>query len=440
MSNEYNTPAFRKLLQKLQEESWQLELLISGFAIFGLFSAITPLQVLFEEAKSEDFVILTLVYMVILISCIILLFSLLIHVILRALWIGSLGLRYVSGDIDYDYLNYSPRFTKFLKKKVGSFDRYVARLENYCSIIFAMSFLLIFYVFAFIFTICSIVLIAKYLIENDSIDPYGKIIGIPLLIFIIIGMIFVFIDFATQGWLKRKKWISRIYFPFFWFYGIITFSFLYRPLVYNFLDNKFGRRISLFLLPLYVILILATTLRNNLTNYFGGDISSTEVIANRNNYLDLLQDERDFVKSVAIDSKVITKHHLGVFFVLDDKIDDHVFAKDSTLTPNKDIRGFSTDVYRNDALSRSDKDSIRKQYMKMFNSIYKVYIDTVLYESEFVFSQNIKKQRGFETFVNVKDLEEGKHTFKLIRLRERKPNKDTLYYTEARIPFWYYPD
>ena len=35
MSQNYDNPAFKKLLKKLQEESWQLELIISGFAIFG---------------------------------------------------------------------------------------------------------------------------------------------------------------------------------------------------------------------------------------------------------------------------------------------------------------------------------------------------------------------------------------------------------------------
>jgi hypothetical protein len=55
-----------------------------------------------------------------------------LHVVLRGLWIGALGLRYVSGDIDYEQLKYSPKFTKYLSKKIGSFDKYIATLENYC--------------------------------------------------------------------------------------------------------------------------------------------------------------------------------------------------------------------------------------------------------------------------------------------------------------------
>ncbi|SDB47089.1 hypothetical protein SAMN03097699_1545 [Flavobacteriaceae bacterium MAR_2010_188] len=38
MNSDYNAPEFKKLLRRLQEESWQLELLISSFVIFGHFS------------------------------------------------------------------------------------------------------------------------------------------------------------------------------------------------------------------------------------------------------------------------------------------------------------------------------------------------------------------------------------------------------------------
>ncbi len=45
MSKNYEHASFKKLLEKLQEESWQLELLISGFAIFGLFTAFEPIKI-----------------------------------------------------------------------------------------------------------------------------------------------------------------------------------------------------------------------------------------------------------------------------------------------------------------------------------------------------------------------------------------------------------
>ncbi len=169
MSSNYENPAFKKLLHKLQEESWSLELLISGFAIFGLFTAWEPIQIYLREAQNNQEILKAVVSFVALVSCGILLFNLLLHVTLRGLWIGALGLRYVSGDIDYDELNYSAKFTNYLKNKIGSFDKYIATLENYCSIIFAISFLLIFYVLALTFTIAAIGLMASNIIDNENL-------------------------------------------------------------------------------------------------------------------------------------------------------------------------------------------------------------------------------------------------------------------------------
>lgn len=438
MSKDYNNPAFKKLLQRLQEESWQLELLISGFAIFGLFSAFPVLELKYTESQNSGYYLSTVLYVVALISIVILGFNLLLHVILRGLWIGALGLRYVSGDIDYDELNYSEKFTKYLKKKVGSFDRYIARLENYCSIIFAISFLLIFYVLAFIFTVGTIALIANFLISNDDFSPWGKIIGIPLILFIVFGMFLVFIDFATQGWLKKKRWLSKIYFPFYWVFSFITLSFLYRPIVYNFLDNKFGRRLSWLLLPIYIFLIVLSSYNNKTSNYFNKNLSSNEIIGDASNYEDLLIDETDFIEDVAIPSKVITDNYLKIFMVFDERIDDYVFEFNPGLKPKKDIRGLSSDMIIINEMSRKNRDSIRRQYMKTLNSIFSIKIDSTAYQASFILTESKKEQQGLETYINIKGLTAGKHLLNVIRKRKRK--KDTGQYYKARIPFWFYPD
>ena len=144
MNNDYRSPAFKKWLDKLQTESWQLELIISGFAIYGLILTFEPIEIKMMFAQFRDNKLDGVIWSIVGMASYILTFNLVVHVLLRGLWIGAIGLRYVSGDIDYQKLNYSEKFTKFLKRKVGSFDRYIAKLENYCSVLFAISFLLIF--------------------------------------------------------------------------------------------------------------------------------------------------------------------------------------------------------------------------------------------------------------------------------------------------------
>jgi len=440
MSQDYNNPAFKKLLQKLQEESWQLELLISGFAIFGLFTAIEPIYDGMREVQNNRLLHVAIIYTIGFISCAILLFNLMLHVLLRGLWIGALGLRYVSGDIDYEVLNYSPKFTKYLKKKVGSFDRYIGTLENYCSIIFAISFLLIFYVLAITFTIITIVLIANYVLDSDTLPGWvSKGIGIPVMVFIVLGMIITFLDFITLGWLKKKKWISKIYFPIYWVFSFITLSFLYRALVYNFLDNKFGRRLSLVLVPFYILIFVMTSFYYKSSNYINNNIESSSIIANSGSYEDLLIENKTFTNDVIIQSKVITEPFVKVFMPYSETIEDRVFYYNSTLKPDEDVRGLNTDIVINSNFSREIKmDSLRKEYLKTLNSIYIIKIDSITYGNKFIFGQNLKNEIGFETYIGAKKLGEGKHLLKVSR--RSITDKDTTYWNVADIPFWYYPN
>ena len=440
MSSDYETPEFKNLLQKLQEESWQLELLISGFAIFGLFSAKEPIEILSREAQNNQETFTAITLMVVGVSMAILLFNLLLHVVLRGLWIGALGLRYVFDDIDYDQLNYSPKFTNYLRKKIGSFDKYIATLENYCSVIFAISFLLIFYVLAFTFTITAIALTANYIINNDNLPNWvSKGVGIPLVLLFIFGMFLTFIDFLTQGFLKKKKWLSKIYFPIYWVFSFITLSFLYRPLVYNLLDNKFGRRLSFILIPIYIIILLLTSLKYEKSNYIDASDNSNSFYANKRNYEDMLNEDEDgqFIKTAAIPSKVIKDSYLKVFMVFSDQIEDRIFSRNEGLKPDKDIRGLTTGMeFSGPDLNFKERDSLKREYLKTFNNIYKVDIDSVQQHSEFILGESSTKEFGFETYIDLKGLSKGKHILHIQRDSYNK--KDTTIVRFVTIPFWYF--
>mgnify|MGYP003629666503 CR=1 FL=1 len=441
-SNDYNSPSFKKLLDSLQQQSWELELIISGFAIFGLFTAYEPLRIEMLNAQNENQIYRFVVYFILNIACSILLFNLLLHVILRGLWIGSLGLRYVSGDIEFDKLRYSERFTKYLKKRIISFDRYIANLENYCSVLFAISFLLIFYVLAMTMIILSIVFVATYIIEGDLLpEEFGNIFGAILIMFIVFGMFLTFIDFITQGWLKKKKWISRIYFPIYWIFSFITLSFLYRPLVYNFLDNRFGKQLILLLAPIYIIILMITSLEYRQSNYLDKEQRSSSMFAKKENYLDMMTEEGDFPGGVVIPSKVITKPYLNIFVPFSENLENRVFAYKDSLKPENDRRGLSSSIkissnWSDQITSARQKDSIRKVYLKTFNEIYSFRIDTLDMDEDFILTTGIKNVLGFETFLKISNLDEGKH---ILRLRRKKKEKDTVVtLTDVILPFWYF--
>jgi len=441
MSKDYKNSAFKELLDRLQQESWQLELLISGFAIFGLFSSTGAIQANLEAANYDGDVYFVLLWFSVKVCCWILISNLLIHVVLRGLWIGALGLRYVSGDIDYDKLNYSPKFTKFLSNKIGSFDKYIATLENYCSVLFAISFLLIFYFIACLAFIVAILMTIFVFLDNDIDGWVGKaatITGIVIILFILLGALLTFIDFITQGFLKKKKWISRIYFPIYRIFSFITLSFLYRPLVYNFLDNRFGRRLSIILVPAYVGILFLTSYSYQESNYLSIDRDSSKDYANPGNYEDLLIENINFVETATIQSKIITDPYVKVFMIFDENLEERLFNYNKGLSPLKDLRGYSSEItITGNNFSRSQRikrDSLRREYYKTFNEMHSVYIDTIRQNVEFLATTNKNKKLGFETYVDIKNLTPRKHLLKIARKRIRK--KDTSNFVIIEIPFW----
>ncbi|WP_138434566.1 hypothetical protein [Winogradskyella algicola] len=124
--------------------------------------------------------------------------------------------------------------------------------------------------------------------------------------------------------------------------------------------------------------------------------------------------------------------------VFDDDIDDYIFSYNKSLKPEKDVRGLDTDIVVVNNMSWRKRDSLRKAYINTLNEVFTVKIDSLYFNSEFVLSKRNKNQKGFESYIGIKNLSEGKHILSVIRKRIKKNDTQTVRY--ATIPFWYYPD
>ena len=433
MEENEKSHSFKKLLDRLQEDSWQLELLISGFAIFGLFYALEPIRHQLQVANFDDNKVFLNFFIVVHFSLQILIFNLLLHVLLRGMWIGSLGLRYVFGDIDFDNLNYGEQFTRYLKKNVGSFDSYIPKLENICSVIFALSFLLVFYIFSF-FAI-SFILIAF----NNPVADW-MILGVQLLFVIFLtGVLLTFFDFLTQGLLKKNKWVSKVYFPFYWVFSLLTLSFLYRPIVYNLLDNKQGKRVVFVLIPIYILVYVVFHLNYQKSNFITPNSAklSNSNIANGSNYQDIIEKEDDvFLGEFLIQSKVISKPYLTVFVPLNNRTEDLLLEFNPSLKPKKDKRGLYFQSEITFTRDETDYDSLNTVYLSTFEDYFSFSIDDTVYKTEFVITQ-FNGTLGFETNIGIKGLPEGKHVIDFKRLNHQ--GSDSLVHIRT-VPFWYYEE
>ncbi|MDM9631983.1 hypothetical protein [Robiginitalea aurantiaca] len=437
MSHDPNDKKFKNWLDILQQESWQLELIISGFAIYGLFMVIEPIELASLRAENDDNFYTILLYQGLKVSWYIITVNLIAHVILRGLWIGAIGLRYVSGEIDYDKLNYSEKFTRHLQKRVGSFDNYVATLEKYCSIIFAVTFLLVFYLLGLLVITFCFVLIGLWLDKEDVAEWPRTWLAPPLIIFLSLGLILTFIDFVTQGWLKRKKWTTKIYYPFYWVFKYLTLSVLYRPMVYNFLDTRFGKRLIWIVIPLYLGLTFLTGTGFSTSNYIDNEMNTNSYTAGKANYFDTLEQDVPFVDRAAIPSKVISDPFLNVFVAYGSSVEDDVFFFNEDLKPEEDKRGIFSATAEGTVSWSKKRDGLKK-YLETLEDMYTLTIDSLDFKPEFVYTQNTQKQLGYETFLDLGNVPRGKH---VLRVRRKDHDMDSVYLrTIINIPFWYFPE
>ncbi len=452
MSDLENKNTLQKWLEFLQQESWQLELLISGFSILLLFGAKDPISSLINyfivNASSSFFMGLMASFgMFLLGAWLFLVVNLIIHVILRGLWIGTIGLRYVSREIDFDALGYSPKFTTYLRDKIGSYDNYIERLEKLCSIIFAFSFLIIFVLFSFIMFIAFIALFQqtmKFIAGgslNDAADSstWTKTITYTSFVFVILfslGGLLYFIDFLTLGFFKKKKRLSTFYFPIYRFYSLISLSFLYRPIYYNFIDNKYGRRFAFFTIPYIISLIFMVSLYFETSDYLPEYTSKKWM---NHSYYDDQRKENKIVKQASIQSKIIKDDYLELFIRVAQK-DEVIKLICPNIDPINSV-GIKTDiVVINKDTRKQNLDSLKL----CFDALYNIHIDDSLYQKidyEFLKHPN-QNERGLYTILNIKNLKEGKHNLKIETqkvYRKYGVLTDSLVnYTFVEFPFWKY--
>ncbi len=443
-----STPSkFQQWLDNLQQESWQLELLVSGFAIFLILAAYEPLQ---ELGRSVRYLSLSITrnfllngpFTIIMLSWIFFLFNLLLHVVLRGLWISTLGLRYVSGDIDYARLGYTQRFRTMLEKRIGTFDQYIERLEKLCSVVFAFTFLTF-----FVFLSFGLYFLVLGLMVN-AINALG-LWGVPSSVFKILLILFVIfyfaagllymVDFLTLGWLKRKSWATRWYFPIYRVMSWISLSFIYRPIYYNLVDNRFGRKVGFLLVPYIVLIMLLSSLYFETHDYFPKN-QSEAITFYRNNYDDS-RDEDILVTYPSISSQYISNGFLDVFIPYLPVQDDRTLRLICPdFTPIKSTKLKSDIIIINDD-AIDQKTKVDSSFLCL-KQLSRVYINDSLFHDidALLFEHPSRQERGLRATFDVAYLPRGKHLLRVEKQRRYQgdsPVVDSLFWAPiTTIPFW----
>ncbi|SEQ35110.1 hypothetical protein [Neolewinella agarilytica] len=431
-------------LDYLQQESWQLELLISGFVIFLLIGGWQPLSELEYEAMllantSNSFRTVIFVYYVLRTAYFSLLMCLLIHVVLRGLWIAAVGLRSVSGEIDYEALNFKTRFTQRLKRRIGSFDEYINRLERFCSVAFTIAFLILFCFLSLVsWSLVAIVLQRGFLlIVGGEWQGTGILGGAGTMSLVVILFSFIyFIDFISLGWLKKLRWVNRPYYYLYIFMGWVTLARFYRPLYYNLIDHRFGRYLAL-LLPFVIVLILAgASIEQVKYAYFPVMTGDGKVWQDANNYDDEEGNDFNRIWRTSLKSRYASPSGWIEAFVPYIPVNDD--PRLLLIDPTLDVSQY-TGTKLNGAFTigqRSNPDADYERILNAFRKKTRLYINDSLYHhvTPLFHFHNQRKQPGTSYMIPVHDLPPGRHE---LLIKTRIISGDTLRWSDGRTIYFY---
>jgi hypothetical protein len=439
-----------KWLQRLQQESWELELLVSGFSILLLYKAIgfltdkTEEIDLFLNSSLPSSTMVSIFMNILVLSLGALIINLTLHLLMRGFWVGIVGLGSVAPKTDFDKLKYSSFFTEKLKLRVGNLDKLVVFLDNISSLVFAFAFLIIFMLLALAIYMVFLLAVlggANMLIQYMSgglADVFSIFASGILILIIITGLIYLF-DFLSLGLIKKSKRLSRIYYPIYVFYGWITLAFLYRVIYYNLMSRYSRRRIALVLGGYLLLLMLVPSLYMDHGIYFDDNDDKYFISAN---YYDNLRNRTDVIEKVSIPSKITSETFLPLFIRYNPEYNSTIKKRFPDFNPSKtqelksDLKfevGFGN---LHIGYGYRDKEKDPETALKCLSDFYNIYLDdSLITNAPVYFSEHPNRgEIGIEAMLDIATLQRGKHTVE-VKLEYLK-DSGLLEKSYAIVLFW----
>ena len=132
----------------IHTRTYEAELLISGAVVFGLFRLAPSVSRYFEsleyrlEGQQRMVAIYGQMYLGLVIYALIGAF--LLHLIMRAIWIGLVGLESVyPNGVNWQKLKVGPYYKRYSKKRMGPLAQTIERFDDLCSLIFGFGFMIV---------------------------------------------------------------------------------------------------------------------------------------------------------------------------------------------------------------------------------------------------------------------------------------------------------
>jgi hypothetical protein len=388
-------------LNTIQENSWEAELLLSAVLLFGLIQTPIFLESWSQQLFAWETGIIKGVVEMIIRGIEILRIGFIIHIIVRALWIAQVGFSYVfPKGIQVEKLGFQGNFRTELNKNNSTVNS-IMRLEKIASTVFAISFSLFGLAIGLIGFLSPVFLIG-FLTAGQELSTTTENIILSFL-FIYSGLsILVFIDFVTNGVLRRGKKRAMVYYPIALFYRFFTLSFLYRKTLLTIISNVAGYRRYLITIGMIIIIQFIDDPSSAMLEY------QAEIYAEntKNGFLqkenyETKRDDEDILV-VTIPSDIIENNFLPIFVQNIDLLQQRsIIDKESEKDNSKRVISFNVDK-KNDGLA--SKAANLSQLLKI--SIDDDAIDSVLWNLTI---HPTTYTKGFMAYLDISKLSQASH-------------------------------
>ena len=440
--------SFSEWLDRLQRDSWNLELIISGVSIFLLLNLIDKLNGYFGNIwmasgqYNSTNLVLNFLLAVVFLGAVTLTINLLLHIVLRGFWIGGIGLRSVSRSIPIERLHYAEPFASRLKEQVPSLDQMLRRLDRICSGIFAFAFLVVLMFFSLFLSVLALIAVLFVLTQLlQVLQPLGLgVLALTLIyivfIFWLVSSLLYFVDTISQGLLKRYRWIARWYYPVYRLYSKITLSFMYRSIYYHLITNYSRRKIQLALVAYLLGFAVLPFMSYNQYIFFPDTTRNTEVDIN---LYDALRPAEDYIILASIPDRMVDGRFLPLFIRYDVNNNAAIRAHCGDYTPSKKGGLVSGIRFTKKGVNLTDpkvEEADPQALLGCLSGFYAIYLDSARVELPkfFYFRHPQHKQKGITAMLNISHLTPGEHWIRIFQ-REKQNNR-IVEKAFVEIPFW----
>jgi hypothetical protein len=427
-----NTPEKKTTwLQRLKDESWEAELLVSAVAIYAIFNTFSLFDwicnMFIDKLDPSQYLIGYMITFLGFLAFGILGALFVIHFGLRAYWIGLVGLNSVFPDYSLEDSAYSKTFTEKMLAKLPRLQNSITNLDEICSVIFSVAFTLLL-IYSYLGLVSSIYLLLFNLL-SDYIPNY--VLLIPLVIFAAIYIAQMILTIVAN--IKKFKTNDTVQT---WYFQatILGSALLYGPLYKNLLQitmifgSNFKKkkalvRTMIFMLAFGAILGTYKLFDSNVLYLMGlnKDLDTTKAYEF---YYSTNNSENKFLLTPEIQTDLVESKAIQLFIpIFDNEISK--LEEICELNPNGDFKKPST----------AERNKIRESYLNCYTEMHQIALNENPIEVQFLKTDHpITDQFGIKTFIDLSALQSGNHTITVFKKLGEKKEKSW------EIPFYYAPN